>query len=466
MRGAMRVGHLIGPELREVLRESPEDARAVLDEFHPEDVADVVAELPDDEAAKILTRMPASDAATIFERLEDHEQEGIVEELGPESTAQIAAEMAPDDRADLFESLDEETSEAVLAKLEKIDPEAAEEVAEMDRWPHASAGRLMTPAYVSVAPAGTVEDAVRAIRENREAETANYVYLVNEKDRLVGVVSIRELLLAAPSTPLSEVSTENFIAVPPTMDQEEVARRMAKYDLTALPVVGDRGVFLGIITVDDVIDVLTEEQSEDVQKLGAVEPLEAPYFATSFATFIKKRASWLLALFVGEFFTGTALRSYDMVLEAVTTLAFYVPLLVSTGGNSGGQSSSLIIRGMATGDIRLADWRRVLVRELAQGFALGFILATVGMVRVMLWGDGLRFATVIGVTLVGIVVMGCTVGSMLPFILKRMRFDPATSSAPFIASLVDVLGILIYFNVARLVLADVIAAAARSAAPH
>ncbi|MCC6646719.1 MAG: magnesium transporter [Polyangiaceae bacterium] len=459
----MRVGHLIGPELREILRESPGDARAVLDEFHPEDVADVVAELPEVQAAELLARLPAVDAATIFERLEDHEQEAIVEELGPESTAHIAAEMAPDDRADLLETLDQETSDAVLATLEKIDPEAAEEVAEIDRWPPASAGRLMTPAYVSVAPTGTVEDAVRAIRENHEAETANYVYLVNEKDRLVGVVSIRELLLGAPSAPLSEVSTANFISVPPTMDQEEVARRMAKYDLTALPVVGDRGVFLGIITVDDVIDVLTEEQSEDVQKLGAVEPLEAPYFATSFRTFIKKRASWLLALFVGEFFTGTALRSYDSILNAVTTLAFYVPLLVSTGGNSGGQSSSLVIRGMATGDIRLADWRRVLARELAQGVTLGLFLAAVGMLRVMLWGDGPRFAVVIGVTLIGIVMMGCTVGSMLPFLLKRMRFDPATSSAPFIASLVDVLGIVIYFNVARVVLADVIAKAAEAA---
>lgn len=466
MPGAMRVGHLIGPELREILRESPDDVRAVLDEFHPEDIADVVAELPDEEAAKILGRMSASDAATIFERLEDHEQEAIAEELGPESTAQIAAEMAPDDRADLFETLDDETSEAVLAKLEKIDPEAAEEVAEMDQWPQASAGRLMTPAYVSVSPSGTVEDAVREIRENREAETANYVYLVNEKDRLIGVVSIRELLLAQPATKLSEIATENFISVPPAMDQEEVARRMAKYDLTALPVVGDRGVFLGIITVDDIIDVLTEEQSEDVQKLGAVEPLEAPYFATSFATFIKKRAAWLLALFVGEFFTGTALRSYDTILGAVTTLSFYVPLLVSTGGNSGGQSSSLIIRGMATGDIRLQDWRRVLGRELAQGLTLGVFLACVGMARVMIWGDGFRFALVIGVTLVGIVIMGCTVGSMLPFILKRMKFDPATSSAPFIASLVDVLGIIIYFNVARIVLADVIAAAAKTAPPH
>jgi magnesium transporter len=180
-----------------------------------------------------------------------------------------------------------------------------------------------------------------------------------------------------------------------------------------------------------------------VQKLGAVEPLEAPYFATSFATFIKKRAAWLLALFVGEFFTGTALRSYDTILGAVTTLSFYVPLLVSTGGNSGGQSSSLIIRGMATGDIRLQDWRRVLGRELAQGLTLGVFLACVG-----------------------IVIKGCTVGSMLPFILKRMKFDPATSSAPFIASLVDVLGIIIYFNVARIVLADVIAAAAKTAPPH
>jgi magnesium transporter len=456
----MRIGYLLGPELRDALQNNPEELLALLEEIHPEDLADLVDQLPEDLAAKFLKKLPAEDAAEIFERLEDETQEALVEEMGPESVAQIAAEMAPDDRAELLETLPEQASEAVLQSLERVDPEAAEEVAQIDKWPEKSAGRLMTPNFVSVPLGGTVGEAMKALREALEAETIYYVYTVTAAHRLHSVASLRDLLRAEPGVPLEEVATENVISVTPTMDQEDVARRMAKYDLTAMPVVDDRGAFLGIITVDDVIDVLTEEQSEDVQKLGGVEPIEAPYFATSFFTFIRKRAFWLMVLFVGEFFTGTALRSYDKVLEAVTALSFYVPLLVSTGGNSGGQSSSLIIRGMAVGEIKMNDWWRVLVREVSQGAVLGLILAVVGVFRVMLWNDGIRLAIVIGVTLIGIVIMGCSVGSMLPFLLRRAGFDPATSSAPFIASLVDVLGILIYFNVAKILLKEVIDKAA------
>ena len=218
---------------------------------------------------------------------------------------------------------------------------------------------------------------------------------------------------------------------------------------------------LGVITVDDIIDVLTQEQSEDVQKLAGVAPLEATYFQTSFWTFIKKRGPWLVILFVEEFFTGSALRHYDTVLQAVTRLSYYVPLLISTGGNSGSQSSTLIIRGLAVGDIKLRDWWRIAGRELGQGVVLGVILADDRHDPRPDVGDGPQFAIVVGVTLVGIVIMGCTVGSMLPLALRRLGFDPATSSGPFIASLVDVLGIVIYFNVAKLVLAEVLQNAAQ-----
>ncbi len=453
----MRVGLLLGPELRSILRENPDGVRSLLEEVHPEDLADVVAELPEQEAAKILTRISADDAATILERLEDDTQEAIVEHMEPASVAQIAAEMAVDDRGELLDALDENVGEAVFANLERIDPEAAKEVEQREQWPDNSAGRLMVLDYVSTPVDAQVEDGIAAIRKASEAESVNYVYLINQSHRLMGVVSLRELLLAQPRTPLLELSFDNLISVHPTLDQEEVARQMAKYDLTALPVVRDDGTMLGIITVDDIIDVLTEEQTEDAQKFGAVEPLEDSYFATRFWTFIRKRASWLLALFISEFFTGSALRHYDNVIQAVTTLSFYVPLLISTGGNSGGQSTSLIIRGMAVGEVKLSDWWRVLIRESGQGIVLGLILATVGVIRVFMWGDGIRFAIVIGFTLIGITTMGCTVGSMLPLTLKRLGVDPATSSAPFIASLVDVLGLIIYFNIAKLILADVIA---------
>jgi magnesium transporter len=463
---AMRVGYLIGPELRAILRENPEAVKGLLEELHPEDIADVVAEFPEAEAAKLLSGIAAEDAATIFERFEDDTQEAIAEEMGPESVAHIAAEMAVDDRVELLSALDDEMSEAVLAKLEKVDPEAAAEAVEHEKWPEHSAGRLMTTDFISVQAGLTVQDAIDAVRRAPEAESVHYVYVLSADRRLAAVASLRDLLLADARTPISEVSRVNLIAVSPTLDQEDVAKRLAKYDLVALPVMDDAGKVLGIVTVDDVIDVLTEEQTEDVQKLGAVEPLEDTYFATTFWTFIRKRATWLMVLFVGEFFTSTAMRYYDDALAAITALAFYVPLLVSTGGNSGGQSSSLIIRGMAVGEIKLRDWWRVLYRELGQGVVLGLILALVGFVRVLFWKDGSRFAFVVAITLVGIVMMGCVVGSMLPFALKRFKLDPATSSAPFIASLVDVLGIVIYFNVARFLMADVIEAAMHKGAAH
>ena len=285
------------------------------------------------------------------------------------------------------------------------------------------------------------------------------MYVLASGNRLEGVVSLRDLLLADPMQRIAEILTTNIITVPPEQNQEEVAKKLAKYDLSAIPVVDAKGILRGVITFDDVIDVLTQEQTEDVQRLAGVEPLEASYFQTTFWTFIQKRATWLVILFVEEFFTGSALRHYDNVIQAVAKLSYYVPLLISTGGNSGSQSASLIIRGLAVGEVKISDWWRIALRELGQGVVLGLILASVGIVRVMMWGDGPRFAILVGGTLVGIVVMGCVVGSMLPLGLRRVGFDPATSSTPFIASLVDVLGIIIYFNIAQIVLADVISSA-------
>src|SRR4051812_6075645 len=456
----MRFAPLVGPELHELLKEDPDQVRELLEEIHDEDLADLIADLPDDEAAQLLAQLPAEEAAPIFERLDDEQKEAIVTELGPESTAQIAVEMSSDERADLFKELPVDVGEKILASLEQIDPEVVVDVEELSKWPEHSAGSLMTTDYVSVTPAMTVAAAIEEVRNiGGQADTIYYVYALSSSRRLEGVVSLRDLLLSDAHKRMSDVMTENIITVPPEMDQEVVARRLAKYDLSAIPVVDARGVLLGVITVDDVIDVLTQEQSEDMQKLAGVEPLEASYFQTTFWMFIRKRATWLVVLFVEEFFTGNALRHYDSVLQAVAKLAYYVPLLISTGGNSGSQSASLIIRGLAIGEVKTNDWWRIASRELGQGVVLGVILAAVGMARVAMWGDGFRFMLLIGATLVSIVTMGCVVGSMLPLGLKRLGFDPATSSTPFIASLVDVLGIIVYFNVAQLLLADVIQAA-------
>jgi magnesium transporter len=456
----MRFAPLIGPELRELLREDPEQVRELLEEIHDEDLADLLADLPDDEAAALLSLLPAEEAAPIFERLDDERQADIATELGPESTALIAVEMSSDERADFIKELPEEVGGQVLASIGQIDPQAAEEIEQLSKWPERSAGSLMTTGYISVTPLMAVADVIQLIRvKGGEAETIYYVYVLTNGKMLEGVVSLRDLLLAEANQRVAEIMTSNVITVLPETDQEDVAKRLAKYDLSAIPVVDQRGLLAGVITVDDVIDVLTQEQTEDVQRFGGVEPLEASYFQTTFWTFIRKRATWLVILFVEEFFTGSALRHYDTVIQAVAKLSYYVPLLISTGGNSGSQSASLIIRGLAVGEVKLSDWPRVMARELGQGLVLGLILATVGMLRVLMWGDGPLFAILVGSTLISIVIMGCVVGSMLPLALRRVGFDPATSSTPFIASLVDVLGIIIYFNLAQLILTEVLQAA-------
>jgi magnesium transporter len=458
----MRLASLLGPDLKELLKEDPDQVRELLDEIHPEDLADIIGDLDPDEAAMILERLPAEDAAPIFERLDDEEQGDIAELMPPQSVAQIASEMAPDERADLFSLLPEAMGDAILERLETVDPVAAEEVREIEKWSEKSAGHLMTTSYVQVKPDVSVRSAIDAVRAYTESHNENVynVYAQDSKDRLIGIASIRDILLASPIQPLDEILRTNIISVEPQEDQEDVARKMAKYDLNVMPVIDDKGVILGIITIDDIVDVFLQEQTEDVQKLGAVEPLDVPYFRTSFVTFIKKRGVWLFILFFGEFFTQMALRHYDPVFEAIKGAAYYVPLLISAGGNSGSQSSTLIIRGMAVGEIKMNEWPKVLIREVGQGAVMGVGLGIVGFGRVLLTPEGnLRFAVTVGITLVGIVMTGCTAGSMLPIILKRAGLDPATSSTPFIASLVDVLGIIIFVYSAKFVMTAVLSGA-------
>jgi magnesium transporter len=457
----MRLGALLGPDLKQILKEDPEQVRALLGELHAEDVADLVSELEPDEAAELLARLPAEDAAPIFERLEGDEQEELVELMPPESVAQIASEMASDERADLFSVLPDAVGDKLLETLERVDPEAAEDVREIEKWPGTSAGHLMTTSYVAVPPLATVADALDAVRAyaKESSEPIYNVYAMDKDEKLVGLASLRELIVARPEDPLVKIMRTNVMSVPPQEDQEEVARKMAKYDLNAMPVIDARGALLGVITIDDIVDVLTREQTEDVQRIGGVEPLDVPYFKTSFFQFIQKRGVWLVILFVEEFFTQTALRYYDPVFEAIKGAAYYVPLLISTGGNSGSQSSTLVIRGLAVGEIKPKDWWRIVIRELGMGLVLGAGLGIIAFGRVLMYKDQhVNFALTVGLTLIGIVTTGCTVGSMLPLLLKRAGIDPATSSTPFIASLVDVIGIIVFVNIAKLVMASVIAA--------
>ncbi|HYO97570.1 MAG TPA: magnesium transporter [Polyangiaceae bacterium] len=454
----MRLARLIGPELAGLIRESPGEVRELLDEIHPEDIADVVCDLDDERAAELLTQLPTEYAAQVFARLDEARQGQLASLMGSGSTALIVTEMDADERADFFSMLPASVGEPLLEELEKVDPEAAEDVEELTRWPENTAGGLMTTDYISVGPALMISEATEELRRRaREAETVDTIYVVDSSNKLLGYLTLRNLLLSAPSEHVFDAMQSNIISVLPELDQEEVAKVLAKYDLHTLAVVDQAGEMLGVITSDDILDVLAEEQAEDVQKMGAIAPMDDGYFDSSIGVYIKKRAPWLLVLFVGGFFTTTAMKNFDRVLTAVAHLAFYVPLLVSAGGNSGSQSSTLVIRGLAVGDIKVKDWWRVLGRELAQGVVLGLLLALLGVIRVVVAGDGALFAILIAVTILSIVVMGCVVGGMLPILLHRIGIDPATSSNPFIATLVDVFGIVIYLTMAQWLLSEALA---------
>jgi len=450
----MRVALAIVPEVRELLHEDPSQLGELLDEIHEEDLADLLKLLDDEEAITLLEQLEAHEAADIFERLDEQEQTELVSQFGAERLAPIVSEMAPDDRTDFIESLPDEVGDRLL---ETIHPEAAAEVAELLAWPEDTAGGRMTTNLVRLSPNLTAEDVIERIRaEGERAETIYYVYGVEDDDRLAGVASLRDVILAPRGARLHDIMSENVYTVAPETDQEDVARMLRKYDFVAMPVVDDKGRLLGLITIDDVMDVIKEEQDEDVHRLGGIEPMEETYFRTSFMMLVRRRAPWLVVLFIGQFLTESALRHYDPVLQAVTQLTYYLPLIISTGGNSGSQSATLIIRGLATGEIVLGDWARVLLREVGQGLLLGVTLAALAGLRVWWLGgiEGMNYT--VGLAVISVVLVGCTVGGMLPLVLRRAGLDPATSSAPFIATLCDVLGIVLYMTIAGFIMEAVV----------
>lgn len=444
---------LSGDELETLLEEHPAEAHRRLQDIHPEDLADLVEGLADERAGELLMQLPPEFAAQVFERLDEEQQGAVAEAIGVESTARLALEMDADELADFISIVPPSMSEPLLQHLETADPETAQEVEELRRWPETSAGGLMTTDYIHIPPGTRVRDAIAEVRESAiDAETLEALYVVDPDHHLLGIATLRRLLLAGSDDLVDDLMLRGVKSVPPELDQEDTARTMAKYDLLAMPVVDAAGELLGVITADDVLHVLVEEQSEDVHKMSAMEPLVDSYFDTSFFEFFQKRMPWLLMLFFAGFLTTQALQAFDAEIAAVTQLAFYLPLLISAGGNSGAQSSTLVIRGIALREVHGKDWLRVLGREFALGLAMGVVLAVFGVARALIVGDGAEFAALVGVTVVSIVVLGCVIGAMAPLFLRRIGVDPATSSTPLIASLIDVLGILVYLSLARALL--------------
>jgi magnesium transporter len=367
--------------------------------------------------------------------------------------------MTPDDRTRLLEEL---PSEVTRRLLETLPPEELKLARTLLGYPEGSAGRVMTPKYASLPPDMTAREALEYIRRNgRGKETLNVVYVVDAEGKLIEDLKLGALVLANPDTKVVDIEDRALVSIPATASRQEVLETFKKYDRIALPVVDADGHMVGIITLDDVVDVAEQRATEEIQKMGGMEALDAPYLDVGFWSMVKKRGGWLAALFLGETLTATAMGKFEHEIEKAAVVALFVPLIISSGGNSGSQATSLIIRSLALKEVRLRDWFRVLHKEIFSGLALGVFLGMIGFVRIIIWhylgwadyrGHPYQMGLTVWLALIGVVGFGSIVGAMLPFLLRKLGFDPATSSAPFVATLVDVTGLCIYFLVAMLVL--------------
>lgn len=424
-----------------------------------DDVRDAWPILSAEERREGFSLLPREDASEFFLNLSARDQHELLMAIWPGERRAWIRLLPPDDAADVLQEAPEEERDALLALL---DESTRKEVVALLAYAEDAAGGLMNPRYARLRPDMSVDEAISYLRrQTREnMETVYYVYVLDPDQRLLGVVSFRDLFSAPPRKSVREIMHGGVVTVPESMDQEQVSLLFAQHNFLAMPVVDSQQRVIGIVTVDDIVDVVQEEATEDIQKLGGMEALDEPYLETSFAHMLRKRAGWLAALFVGEMLTATAMAHYQDEIGRAVILALFVPLIISSGGNSGSQASTLVVRAMALGEVRLRDWWRVVRRELAAGLALGTILAVIGLCRIVVWqelfhsyGDHWSLvAATVAISLVGVVLLGTLAGSMLPMLLQRLGVDPASASAPFVATLVDVSGLVIYFTVASLIL--------------
>ena len=462
------VGKILEPEIRSLIDARNFTAlREIFHEFPPADVAEVILDMPEDEQVIIFRVLPHDLAADVFEYLGIEEQQNLLRAMAHEQVVAILNEMSPDDRTALLEEL---PSAAARQLIRLLTPEERRVATALLGYPEYSVGRLMTPDFIAAKEDWTVQHVLNYIREyGRDRETLNFVYVVDERGKLIDDVRMREFLLRPLTAKVSDIRDQTFGALNVTDSQQDALNVFRKYDRAALPVVDSNGVLVGIVTADDMLDVAEEEATEDIQKFGGMEALDEPYMRIPLWRMVRKRAGWLIVLFLGEMLTATAMASYQEELAKALVLALFLPLIVSSGGNSGSQASTLMIRAMALGEVNLRDWWRVMSREVQAGLSLGLILGAIGVVRVALWAViGEQYlhrqpygphwplvAFTVGISLVGVVIWGTLSGSMLPFLLRRIGADPATSSAPFVATLVDVTGLIIYFSIALVIMRGV-----------
>jgi magnesium transporter len=455
----MMLGQVLQPEIKDLINSRNfSSLREVLADWTPADIADLLTDLPDYEQAVLFRILPKDLATDTFEYLEVEVQLSLLKALGNEEVAFILNDMSPDDRTAMLEEVPASVLKQMMSLLSVKERHIAQSLL---GYPENSVGRLMTPDYLAIREDWTVQEVLDYIRNHgKDIETLNIIYVTNEKGKLIDDIRIGEFLLAPLELSANELMDGNFTYLQVFDDQETAVEVFKKYDRIALPVTDSSGILVGIVTVDDVLDVAEEEATEDFQKLGAVEALEDSYAAIPLMQMIKKRAGWLSVLFIGELFTASAMGFFENEISKAVVLALFVPLIISSGGNSGSQAATLVIRALSLGEVSIRDWFFVMKREIISGLILGSILAILGFLRITLWQNfsgiygphWLPIAFTVSFALVGVVLWGTLMGSMLPLVLKKIGFDPAVSSAPFVATLVDVTGLMIYFSIALLLL--------------
>jgi magnesium transporter len=453
------VGKILQPEIKSMIDARNFGAlREVFREWPPADVAEVILDMPEDEQVIIFRVLPHALAADVFEYLDRDAQQKLLRAMAHEQVVAILNEMSPDDRTALLEEL---PSAAARQLIRLLTPQERQIAQALLGYPEGSVGRLMTPDFIAVHEDWTVQQVLDFVREHgQDSETLNVIYVVDGRGKLIDDIRMREFLLKPLNSPVRDLMQKTFVALSVSDSQQDALNVFRKYDRTALPVIDSNGILVGIVTIDDMLDVAEKEATEDIQKLGGSAALDAPYLSIRFPQMIRKRAPWLVILFVSEMLTATAMGFFQDEIARAVVLALFVPLIISSGGNSGSQATTIVIRAMALGEVMLRDWWKVMRREVFSGLTLGIILGTIGFLRIAVWSTAFHLYgphwPLIGLTiffsLIGVVMWGTLSGSMLPFALRRAGLDPAAASAPFVATLVDVTGLIIYFMVALLIL--------------
>jgi magnesium transporter len=440
-------------EIRELVASREESGVAALaGKLTPAEWADVVPQLEEEEVATLVQLLPDEESSQLLAEIDPYHAGRVLELLGHEEAADLLEAMAPDDATDVLGELSEMHAEQILVAMEPAD---AAEIRELAAYPPDTAGGIMTPSFVGISPDLRADEAILALRRvAEEAETVYYAYVLDPDEHLLGVLSLHSLVLSQPGTPVQNLMFKDIFSVRADEDQEVAARLLTDHNLLALPVVDDDNHLLGIITQDDVADVLEEEATEDIERLGGSQPLDMPYRAASVLTLVRRRIGWLMFLFVAGFLTSWVLKAYDDRLSEASALILFIPLITGTGGNVGSQTVTTLVRAMAVGEVQMRDIWWVLTKELSVGLLVGLMMAAVAFARAGAT-EGRDIGLVVGLTIIGITLWAATVAAMLPLVLRRLRVDPAVVSAPLITTLVDATGLLIYVTIAGLVLKSI-----------